>query len=89
MTARKRAEMKPLIVPAPAKVNLFLHVTGRREDGYHTLESLIALIDLADTITLERRDDGAKAMLPACRRTGTSPCVQRARCRRLPTRLLA
>ena len=50
--------MKKLIVPAPAKVNLFLHVTGRRADGYHTLESLIALIDLADTITLTRRDDG-------------------------------
>jgi 4-diphosphocytidyl-2-C-methyl-D-erythritol kinase len=50
--------MKSLTVPAPAKVNLFLHVTGRRADGYHTLESLIALIDLADTITLSRRDDG-------------------------------
>jgi 4-diphosphocytidyl-2-C-methyl-D-erythritol kinase len=50
--------MKRLTVPAPAKVNLFLHVTGRRADGYHTLESLIALIDLADTITLARREDG-------------------------------
>ena len=50
--------MKTLVVPAPAKVNLFLHVTGRRADGYHTLESLIALIDLADTVTLTRRDDG-------------------------------
>lgn len=48
-----------MIVPAPAKVNLFLHVTGRRPDGYHTLESLFALIDLADTITLDARDDGA------------------------------
>lgn len=48
-----------LTVPAPAKVNLFLHVTGRRPDGYHTLESLFALVDLADTIALERRDDGA------------------------------
>jgi 4-diphosphocytidyl-2-C-methyl-D-erythritol kinase len=48
-----------LVVPAPAKVNLFLHVTGRRADGYHTLESLFALVDLADTITLRRRDDGA------------------------------
>jgi 4-diphosphocytidyl-2-C-methyl-D-erythritol kinase len=47
-----------LVVPAPAKVNLFLHVTGRRADGYHTLESLFALVDLADTITLRRRDDG-------------------------------
>ncbi len=48
-----------LVVPAPAKVNLFLHVTGRRPDGYHTLESLFALVDLADTLSLARRDDGA------------------------------
>ena len=47
-----------LVVCAPAKVNLFLHVTGRRDDGYHTLESLVAPLDLADTITLARRDDG-------------------------------
>ena len=47
-----------LTVSAPAKVNLYLHVTGRRANGYHTLESLIALIDLADTITLTRREDG-------------------------------
>jgi 4-diphosphocytidyl-2-C-methyl-D-erythritol kinase len=46
-------------VAAPAKVNLFLHVTGRRADGYHTLESLFAMVDLADTITLRRRDDRA------------------------------
>jgi 4-diphosphocytidyl-2-C-methyl-D-erythritol kinase len=47
-----------MVVAAPAKVNLFLHVTGRRADGYHTLESLFALIDWADTITLTPRDDG-------------------------------
>lgn len=51
--------MNSLIVAAPAKVNLFLHVTGRRADGYHTLESLFALVDLADTVTLTARDDGA------------------------------
>ncbi len=50
--------MTTLIVPAPAKLNLFLHVTGRRADGYHSLESLMVLIDLADTVTLTRRDDG-------------------------------
>ncbi len=50
--------MTTLIVPAPAKLNLFLHVTGRRADGYHTLESLMVLIDLADTVTLTRRADG-------------------------------
>ena len=47
-----------LVVSAPAKVNLFLHITGRRDDGYHTLESLLALIDWCDTITLSRRADG-------------------------------
>jgi 4-diphosphocytidyl-2-C-methyl-D-erythritol kinase len=51
--------LRRLVVPAPAKVNLFLHVTGRRADGYHTLESLFALIDWADTLTLEARDDDA------------------------------
>ncbi len=50
---------RALVVPAPAKLNLFLHVTGRRADGYHTLESLLALVDLADTVTLTLRDDGA------------------------------
>jgi 4-diphosphocytidyl-2-C-methyl-D-erythritol kinase len=49
----------PLVVPAPAKVNLFLHVTGRRADGYHLLESVFVLVDLADTITLTPRSDGA------------------------------
>ena len=43
---------------APAKLNLFLHVTGRRADGYHTLESLFQLIDFGDTLTLSVRDDG-------------------------------
>jgi 4-diphosphocytidyl-2-C-methyl-D-erythritol kinase len=47
-----------LTVPAPAKLNLFLHVTGRRADGYHTLESLMVLLDYGDTVTLSRRDDG-------------------------------
>jgi 4-diphosphocytidyl-2-C-methyl-D-erythritol kinase len=45
-------------LPAPAKVNLFLHVIGRRADGYHLLQSLFALIDWADTLHIERRGDG-------------------------------
>jgi len=51
--------MRSLIVPAPAKLNLFLHVTGRRDDGYHLLETLMVALDAGDTITLTRRDDGA------------------------------
>jgi 4-diphosphocytidyl-2-C-methyl-D-erythritol kinase len=53
--------MNRLCVPAPAKVDLFLHVTGRRADGYHLLETLLVAIDTGDTITLTRRDDGAIA----------------------------
>jgi 4-diphosphocytidyl-2-C-methyl-D-erythritol kinase len=45
-------------LPAPAKLNLFLHVTGRREDGYHTLQTVFQLIDLADWLDFERRNDG-------------------------------
>ena len=44
--------------PAPAKLNLFLHVTGRRADGYHELQTLFQLIDLCDTVGLEVREDG-------------------------------
>ncbi len=44
--------------PAPAKLNLFLHVVGRRADGYHDLQTLYQLIDLRDTIGLEPRVDG-------------------------------
>ncbi len=45
-------------VPAPAKLNLFLHVIGRRADGYHLLQSVFVLIDWADTLHFERRSDG-------------------------------
>lgn len=39
---------------APAKINLFLHVLGRRDDGYHLLESLIAFADVGDTLTVSK-----------------------------------
>lgn len=44
--------------PAPAKLNLFLHVTGRRADGYHLLQTLFQLIDVGDTLHFEVRGDG-------------------------------
>ena len=43
--------------PAPAKLNLFLHVTGRREDGYHLLESAFQLIDYCDELNFQLRQD--------------------------------
>lgn len=48
-------------LPAPAKVNLFLHVVGRRADGYHLLQSAFMLIDWADRLHIERRGDGVLA----------------------------
>ena len=44
--------------PAPAKLNLFLHVVGRRPDGYHLLQSVFTLIDRCDTLRLALRRDG-------------------------------
>ncbi len=50
--------MKVLTCPAPAKLNLFLHVVGRRSDGYHLLQTLFRFIDLADTMHFMVREDG-------------------------------
>ncbi len=51
--------MKALFdVAAPAKLNLFLHLIGKRDDGYHLLQSLFVLIDWCDTLHFERRSDG-------------------------------
>lgn len=47
-----------LDVPAPAKLNLFLHITGRRDDGYHLLQSIFMLIDWCDSLHFELRPSG-------------------------------
>ncbi len=52
--------------PAPAKLNLFLHITGRRPDGYHQLQTVFRLLDWGDRIHLRVREDGR------IRREGTS-----------------
>ena len=44
--------------PSPAKLNLFLYITGRREDGYHNLQTLFQFLDYGDTIIIEPRNDG-------------------------------
>jgi 4-diphosphocytidyl-2-C-methyl-D-erythritol kinase len=46
-------------IPAPAKLNLFLHVVGQRDDGYHLLETFFDLIDWNDTLSFDLRSDGA------------------------------
>lgn len=44
--------------PAPAKLNLFLHITGRRDDGYHLLQTVFQLLDWGDLLDFRVRDDG-------------------------------
>ena len=44
-------------VPSPAKLNLFLHITGRRDNGYHELQSIFQLIDLTDWLEFTQTDD--------------------------------
>ena len=68
MTSVSQAPRRFIGLPAPAKLNLFLHVIGRRADGKHLLESIFILIDLADELDFTLRDDGAIV------RTGDHEC---------------
>lgn len=69
------------VYPAPAKLNLFLHVVGRRPDGYHLLQSVFRFVDFGDSLAFSVREDGA------VRRTNALPgldperdlCVRAAR----------
>ncbi|WP_312949279.1 4-(cytidine 5'-diphospho)-2-C-methyl-D-erythritol kinase [Superficieibacter sp.] len=49
--------------PSPAKLNLFLYITGQRADGYHTLQTLFQFLDYGDTLTIDPRDDGQLRLL--------------------------
>lgn len=71
----------PLVEAAPAKINLALHVTGRRADGYHELESLVVFADVADEIVARRaRKDSLKVTGPfsAAAGSGDANLVARA-----------
>lgn len=57
--------MTTLTLPAPAKLNLFLHITGQRDDGYHTLQTLFQLLDFGDELSFTRREDGKITLSPA------------------------
>jgi len=56
--------MSTLCLPAPAKLNLFLHITGRRADGYHNLQTLFQLLDHGDTLRFETLDHAAIELQP-------------------------
>src|SRR3990167_8128629 len=49
---------RSITVPAPAKLNLFLHITGQRADGYHTLQTVFQLIDFCDQLTITPLQSG-------------------------------
>ena len=51
--------MHRLTLPAPAKLNLWLHIIGRRPDGYHELETVFQFLDHGDELTFALREDGA------------------------------
>jgi 4-diphosphocytidyl-2-C-methyl-D-erythritol kinase len=63
--------MNSLSLLSPAKLNLFLHVTGRRGDGYHQLQTVFQLLDYGDTLTFETTDDAAITVTPQI--PGVSP----------------
>ncbi|MEG0862356.1 MAG: 4-(cytidine 5'-diphospho)-2-C-methyl-D-erythritol kinase, partial [Pseudomonas sp.] len=50
--------MTQLTLPAPAKLNLMLHILGRRADGYHLLETLFQFLDYGDELSFAVREDG-------------------------------
>ena len=52
-----------MIYPAPAKLNLFLHVVGRRADGYHLLQTVFRFLDFGDSLEITTRQDGAIHLL--------------------------
>lgn len=58
------ASMKQISLPAPAKLNLFLHITGRRADGYHELQTIFQFLDWSDTLHFSLRQDGNITLSP-------------------------
>ena len=53
-----------LTLPAPAKLNLFLHIIGQRDNGYHNLQTVFQLLDYSDTLTFSKNSDGEITLQP-------------------------
>lgn len=58
MTALQDMAKAQLVLPAPAKLNLMLHILGRRPDGYHELQTLFQFLDYGDELGFTVREDG-------------------------------
>ena len=56
--------MLPITLPSPAKLNLFLHVNGRRADGYHDLQTLFQLLDYGDSLTFSSTNNSKISLTP-------------------------
>ena len=54
----------PLTLPSPAKINLCLHITGKRADGYHNLQTLFQILDFGDQLTIQANDSGQITIEP-------------------------
>lgn len=57
--------MSSLTLPSPAKLNLFLHITGQRPNGYHELQTIFQFIDICDELTFSSNDSGLITITPA------------------------
>lgn len=57
--------MPSLILPSPAKLNLFLYITGKRDDGYHNLQTLFHFLDYGDELSFTRQNNDQITLLPA------------------------
>ena len=66
MTPADATEAGAIAVAAPAKINLYLHLLGRRDDGYHLLDSLIVFLDLADTVSVSLADGLSLGLSGSC-----------------------
>src|SRR5690554_8238081 len=58
------SNIKEITLPSPAKLNLFLHITGQRPDGYHNLQNIFQFLDYGDTLTFQSTNDGQLSLTP-------------------------
>lgn len=59
------SNIKEITLPSPAKLNLFLHITGQRPDGYHNLQTIFQFLDYGDTLAFQSTNDGQLSLTPA------------------------